>query len=65
MTHWTGYQPVAEQLPTQDNTNREKKQTYIHASSEIRTHDPSVQASKDILCLRTRGLCDRLLSLYF
>jgi hypothetical protein len=28
-------------------------------SSGIRTHDPSVRASKDISCLRPRGCCDR------
>jgi hypothetical protein len=33
--------------------------TDIHALSEIRTHDPSVRASKDSSCLRPRGHCDR------
>jgi hypothetical protein len=32
--------------------------TDIHALSWIRTHDPSVRASKDSLCLRPRGHCD-------
>jgi hypothetical protein len=34
--------------------------TDIHALSWIRTHDPSVRASEDSLCLRQRGYCDRL-----
>jgi hypothetical protein len=34
-------------------------QTDIHASSGIRTHDPSVRASEDRSCLRPRGHCDR------
>jgi hypothetical protein len=33
--------------------------TDIHASSGIRTHDPSVRAGEDGLCLRSRGHCDR------
>jgi hypothetical protein len=33
--------------------------TYIHASSGIRTNDPSFQASEDSLCLRLRGHFDR------
>jgi hypothetical protein len=32
--------------------------------SGIRTHDPSVRASEDNLCLRRRGHCDRHLRLY-
>jgi hypothetical protein len=34
--------PVARPLPTQDNTNIEEARIDIHASSAIRTHDPSV-----------------------
>jgi hypothetical protein len=34
--------PVTRPLPTQDNTNTEETRTDIHASSRIRTHDPSV-----------------------
>jgi hypothetical protein len=53
-TPWTGDQPVARPLPTQT----EKKQTYIHTFSGIRTHDPSVRATEDSSCLRPRGqLC--------
>jgi hypothetical protein len=32
----------------------------IHSLSGIRTHDPSVQASEDSSCLRSRGYCDQL-----
>jgi hypothetical protein len=58
-TPWTVDQPVARPLPTQDNTYTEETLTDIHASSGIRTHDPSVRASEDISCLRRRGHCDR------
>jgi hypothetical protein len=34
-------------------------QTDIHASSGIRTHNPSVEASEDSSCFRPRGHCDR------
>jgi hypothetical protein len=51
-TPWTGDQPVA--------THTEKSHSDIHASSGIRTHDPSVRAGEDSLCLRRRGRCDRL-----
>jgi hypothetical protein len=51
-TPWTGDQPISMPLLIQDNTSREKTQTYIHASSGIRTHDPSVRAAEDISCLR-------------
>jgi hypothetical protein len=56
-TPWTGDQPVARPLPTQDNTNRINAN--IHALSGIRTHDLSVRASEDISCLRPRGHYDR------
>jgi hypothetical protein len=36
--------PITRNLPTQDNTNTEKMQTYTHAPSGIQTHDPSVLA---------------------
>jgi hypothetical protein len=45
-TPWTGDQPVARA-----NTNIERTETYIHVSSEIQTHDPSVPAGDDISCL--------------
>jgi hypothetical protein len=34
-------------------------ETNIHASSGIRSHDPSAQAGEDISCLRPRSHCDR------
>jgi hypothetical protein len=52
--------PTARTLLTQDNTNTEETRTDIHASSGIRTHDPSVRAGEDISRLRLRGgHCDR------
>jgi hypothetical protein len=54
---WTGDQPVARPLPTQDNANRINAN--IHALNGIRTHDPSVRASEDSSCLRPRSHCDR------
>jgi hypothetical protein len=41
-------------------TYTEQTQTDIHASSDSRSHDPSVQAGEDGSCLRPRGQCDRL-----
>jgi hypothetical protein len=38
--------------------HREETRTDIHASSEIRTHDPTVRAGEDSSCLRQRGHCD-------
>jgi hypothetical protein len=43
---------------TRNSTNTEQKHTDIHASSWIRTQDPSVQAGDDSSCLRPRGHCD-------
>jgi hypothetical protein len=42
-TTWTGDQPVARPLPT----HRINAHTDIHASSGIRTHDPSVRKGED------------------
>jgi hypothetical protein len=42
-THWTGDRPVARPLPTQDSRTQ-KNETYVHVSSEVRTHDPRVRA---------------------
>jgi hypothetical protein len=36
-----------------------KTWTHIHASSGIRTHDPSVRAVADSTCIRSRGHWDR------
>jgi hypothetical protein len=61
-TPWTGDQPVTvPYLHTEQHKHRiNAHDTDIHASSGIRTHDPSVQASEDTSCLRPRGHCDRL-----
>jgi hypothetical protein len=56
-TPCAGDQPVARPLHTKDNTN-------IHASSGIRTHNPSVRAGENSSCLRQRGHCYRPLALY-
>jgi hypothetical protein len=45
---------VAKYPPTKDNTNTEETLKYIHASSGIRNHDPSVPANDDNTLL---GLC--------
>jgi hypothetical protein len=37
-----------------------KTWTHIHASSGIRTHDPSVQAAENTTCLRLCGHWDKL-----
>jgi hypothetical protein len=55
-----GISPVARPLPTQDNTNTEETQTYIHASNSIQTHDPSVPAGKDFSWLRPHDCYERL-----
>jgi hypothetical protein len=52
-TPWTGDQPNAGPLPTQDNTNRINAN--IHTLNEIRSHYLSVRAGEDISCH-----CDRL-----
>jgi len=43
-------------------TQHRKKRTHIHASSGIRTHDPSVGAVEYSTYLRRRGHWDRLYS---
>jgi hypothetical protein len=50
-------------LHTELHKHRIHAHTDIHALSRIRTHDPSVRASEDSSCLRSRGHCDRLLLL--
>jgi hypothetical protein len=45
----------------QNNTNTEQTHTDIHASSGIRTHDPSVRESEDGSCRRRRDHSIRLL----
>jgi hypothetical protein len=52
-TPWPGDRQVAEQHKLRI------KHIDIHASSGIRTHDPSVRAGEDCSCLRPRGHYDR------
>jgi hypothetical protein len=61
-TPWTSDQLVARPLPKHRTTRTQNKRIYtpnIYVLSGIRTHDPSVRASEDSSCLRTRGYCDR------
>jgi hypothetical protein len=44
-----GDQPDTISLPTQNNTNAEETQTYIHAWNGIRKNDPNIRASKILL----------------
>jgi hypothetical protein len=46
-------------LHTGQQRHRINAHTDIHASSGIRTHDPSVRESEGGSCLRPRGHCDR------
>jgi hypothetical protein len=39
--------PVVKYISTQDKTNTEKMQTYIHVPSRIRIHDLTVPAAED------------------
>jgi hypothetical protein len=55
-----GDQPDTMSLPTQNNTNAEETRTYTYAWNGIRTHDPNIRASKNILCLKVHGHRDRL-----
>jgi hypothetical protein len=57
-TPWTGDQPVATPLPTQNNTNTEKIQKHTLDSSGIRTHDPNFRAVKNSTLHRRGGNCD-------
>jgi hypothetical protein len=58
-----GDQPVARPLPTHRTKQTEQMHTDIHASSGIRTHDPSIRAGEDVSCLRPRDHCDRRVSM--
>jgi hypothetical protein len=44
---------------TQNNTNTEWTHIDIHASSGIRTHEPSAREGEDGSYLRPRAHCDR------
>jgi hypothetical protein len=41
------------------HTEQHKDRINAHRHPCLRTHDPSVRASEDSSCLRTRGYCDR------
>jgi hypothetical protein len=43
------------------NIDTEDMWTDIDVSSWIRTYYPSVRAGEDVSCLRSLGLCDRLI----
>jgi hypothetical protein len=61
-TPWTGISPLQSlYLRTKHHKHRiNAHNTHIHALSGIGTHDLSVRAHEDRLCLRPRGHCDRL-----
>jgi hypothetical protein len=62
-TPWMRDQPIARPVPKHMTTQTQNKHIHtpnIHALNVIRTHDPSVRASEDSLCLCPRGYCDRL-----
>jgi hypothetical protein len=48
---------------TGQHKDRINAHTDIHVLSGIRTHDPSVRASEDSSCLRSRGHCARLVGI--
>ncbi|PNF33698.1 hypothetical protein B7P43_G11420 [Cryptotermes secundus] len=56
-TPWAGDQLVARPLPVHKHKKRTHTNTHanIHASSGIRTHDPSVRMGEDSSYLRPRG----------
>jgi hypothetical protein len=61
-TPWTSDQSVVRPLPKHRTTQTQNKRIHkpnIHALYGIGTHDPSVRASEDSSCLRSRGQCDR------
>jgi hypothetical protein len=59
-----GISPLERPLPTQDNTSTEYTHTDIPDSSGIRTLDPNIWENEFISCLRPRGHCDWLFSLF-
>jgi hypothetical protein len=63
-TPWTGDQPDARPLSTQDNITQKNADTHICASGGIQTHDPSVRTVEDCTCLRPRGHWDRDYDVY-
>jgi hypothetical protein len=63
-TPWTGIRPSQGlYLHTEQHKHRmNAHNSDIHALGDIQTQDPSVRASEDSSCLRSRGKCDRLLT---
>jgi len=59
-TPWTGDRPDARPLPAHRVTQHTKTRTRIHASSGIRTHDPSVRLAEDRTCRRPLVHWDQL-----
>jgi hypothetical protein len=53
-----GDQPCRKAATYTGQQDTEETRTDIHASSGIRTHDPSVREDEDISCLRPHGHCD-------
>jgi hypothetical protein len=50
-------------LPIQNNISTEQTRTDMDDSCGIRNHDPIICAGENISCLRTRGHCDRRVSI--
>jgi hypothetical protein len=62
-TPWMSDQPVTRPLPTHRSTQTQNTGIHRHPMCGIRTHDPSVWACEDSLCLWPRGLCNRQIKL--
>jgi len=54
---WAYGHSITRPLSTYENTTL-KLRTYVHASSGIRTHDPSVRAMHDSTCPKRLRHCD-------
>jgi hypothetical protein len=57
-TRWRGIGPT-QGFYLHRMTQHRKTRTHIHASSGIRSHDPSVRAAEDNTCLRPLGHWNR------
>jgi hypothetical protein len=64
-TPWTEDQPDARPLPTHRTTRHRKTRTYIHASSGIRTRNPSTRAAEDTRAFDRAVIRTGTLSKYF
>jgi hypothetical protein len=60
----SGNQLVARPLPTHRTTQTQNKRTDIHASSWIRTNDPSVRVGEDCSCLDRAATVMTLFKIY-